>query len=75
MTRKRLESALQCGAPFGLRTKDGREFHISGPERIFLPEGVGYVLFFDHAGHLTVLPFSLLAGLTVNVRRSEAVGV
>ena len=75
MTRKRLESALECGAPFGLRTTDGREFNISGPESIFLPDGVEYVLFFDHAGHLTVLPLTLMAGLTVKERKPEPVGV
>ena len=75
MTRKRLESALQCGAPFGLRTKDGREFNIEGPERLFLPDGVEYVLFFDHAGHLTVLPLTLLAGLSVQARQPEPIGV
>jgi len=59
VTRKRLESALACGAPFGLRTEDGREFHPRAPKAIFLPDGVEYVLFFDHAWHLTALPLIL----------------
>lgn len=75
MTRKRLESVLEGGVPFGLRTKDGREFSLSGPDSLFLPDGVDYVLVFDHAGHLTVLPLILLAGVTVDARHLEPAGV
>jgi hypothetical protein len=59
----RLHSALVRGIPFGLRTRDGREFSVPAPESALLPEGADYVLLFDHAGHLTVLPLTSVTGL------------
>ncbi len=59
----RLHSALVRGVPFGLRTRDGRDFSVGGPDSALLPEGEDYVLLFDHAGHLTVLPLTAVTGL------------
>jgi hypothetical protein len=70
-----LEAALLRGVPSGLRTKDGREIRVAGSGGILLPKDSGYVLLFDHAGHLTAMPLIQVDDLELSPSAAVPVAV
>jgi hypothetical protein len=49
--------------PFGMRTSNGREYHVPTIDHIYLPPSGGRVVISDDQGVVVVLPGLMITGL------------
>jgi hypothetical protein len=63
MNRSQIESAVERNLPLRLRMADGREYHVPHRDYIsFSPKGA-FVVVYDDAEHVFVLPLLTMTGL------------
>ncbi len=63
MTRSQIESAIQSGRPFALRTVDGREYAVPHSDYISLSPKGTFATVYDDEEHFFVLPLLTMTGL------------
>lgn len=64
MNRSQIESALERNVPFSLCMADGKEYHVPHRDYISLPPRGAFVVVYDDAEHVFVLPLLTMTGLT-----------
>ena len=64
MNRSQIESALERNVPFSLRMADGKEYNVPHRDYISLPPRGPFVVVYDDAEHVFVLPLLTMTGLS-----------
>ena len=64
MNRSQIESALERNLPFSLRMADGKEYKVPHRDYISLPPRGAFVVVYDDAEHVFVLPLLTMTGLS-----------
>jgi hypothetical protein len=72
MNRSQIESALERDLPFSLRMADGREYHVPHRNYISVPPRGAFVVVYDDAEHVFVLPLLTMTGLAYPAAAPDA---
>jgi len=64
MNRTQILDAIKAGVPFVLNMADGRRYLVPHPDYISLPPKGAFVVVYDDAEHVHVLPLLTMTGLS-----------
>jgi hypothetical protein len=71
MNRSQIESALERNLPFSLRMADGRGYQVPHRDYISFPPRGAFVVVYDDAEHVFVLPLLTMTGLAYQSESSN----